>query len=60
MCDALKAEEFEAGEYVVRQGESGDKLYLVGEGQLIAEKQETATSAVKKVFEYEVGIILGR
>lgn len=59
LCDALKAEEFEAGEYVVRQGESGDKFYLIAEGNLIAEKKETPNSSLKKVFEYQIGDYFG-
>lgn len=55
----MKAESFEAGQYVLKQGESGDKFYLIAEGNLIAEKQETGTSKTKKVFEYQVGDYFG-
>ena len=43
----------------MKQGESGDKFYLIAEGNLIAEKQETGTSQTKKVFEYQVGDYFG-
>ncbi len=43
----------------MKQGESGDKFYLIAEGNLIAEKQETGTSKTKKVFEYQVGDYFG-
>jgi hypothetical protein len=43
----------------VRQGESGDKFYLIAEGDLIAEKQETPNSPIQKVFEYQVGDYFG-
>jgi CRP-like cAMP-binding protein len=36
LCDALKEEIFEAGDYVVREGEDGDRLYFVIEGNLVA------------------------
>lgn len=59
LCDALKSEDVGEGEYVVRQGESGDKFYLVAEGSLIAEKREGPSSDVKKVFEYQEGDYFG-
>lgn len=43
----------------MRQGDSGDKFYLIAEGNLIAEKQETPNSPMKKVFEYKVGDYFG-
>lgn len=36
VCDALKEEHVAAGEYVVRQGDTGDKFYIIAEGELIA------------------------
>lgn len=59
LCDALKSEDFEEGEYVVKQGDSGDKFYLVAEGCLIAEKQETPSDECRKVFEYSMGDYFG-
>jgi CRP-like cAMP-binding protein len=38
----LKEERYEEGQYVIRQGEQGNKFYIVLEGQLVAEKTETA------------------
>lgn len=59
LCDALKTEDVEEGQYVVKQGESGDKFYLVAEGSLIAEKQESPSCQAKKVFEYQEGDYFG-
>ncbi len=38
ICDALVTEEFDQGSYIVKQGETGDRFYIVAEGKLIAEK----------------------
>jgi len=40
MCDILKEEEFSAGSYIVKQGDQGDRFYIIAEGRLIAEKKE--------------------
>jgi cAMP-dependent protein kinase regulator len=50
LCDTLREEEYEAGSYVVKQGDQGDRFYIIAEGKLIAEKKETPTSEPKKVF----------
>jgi cAMP-dependent protein kinase regulator len=39
MCDILKEEEFTAGSYIVKQGDQGDRFYIIAEGKLIAEKR---------------------
>jgi cAMP-dependent protein kinase regulator len=39
LCDTLKEEEFEAGQYIVNQGETGDRFYMIAEGHLVAEKK---------------------
>ena len=57
MCDVLKEENFNAGDYVVRQGEEGSKFYFVADGKLIAEKTENGDT--KKVFEYKEGDYFG-
>jgi cAMP-dependent protein kinase regulator len=59
LCDTLKEEEFPAGSYIVKQGEQGDRFYIIAEGKLIAEKKEDASSETKKVFEYKEGDYFG-
>ena len=51
VCDVLVEESYSKGEYIVKQGDLGDKFYIVAEGNLIAEKEENGQPA-KKVFEY--------
>lgn len=38
VCDGLKEQKFKPGEYVIRQGEQGDKFYMIEEGSLKATK----------------------
>ncbi len=38
VCDVLVEETYSKGDYIVKQGDSGDKFYIVTEGKLIAEK----------------------
>lgn len=58
LCDTLKEEEFQAGSYVVKQGDQGDRFYIIAEGKLIAEKKEGPAQA-RKVFEYKEGDYFG-
>ncbi len=39
LCDTLKEEQYQAGSYVVKQGDQGDRFYIIAEGKLIAEKK---------------------
>jgi len=32
LCDAFKEENFNAGEFIIRQGETGNKFYLIVTG----------------------------
>jgi CRP-like cAMP-binding protein len=34
----LVEESYSKGDYIVKQGDSGDKFYIVAQGKLIAEK----------------------
>lgn len=53
LCDTLKEEKFEAGEYVVKEGDDGDRLYFVVEGNLVAEKTNLKTAKKEVVFKYK-------
>ena len=59
LCDTLKEEEFPADSYIVKQGEQGDRFYIIAEGKLIAEKKERPSTEPKKVFEYKEGDYFG-
>jgi CRP-like cAMP-binding protein len=37
--DALKEEHYKKGDYVIKEGEIGDKFYFISEGEAIATKQ---------------------
>ena len=41
ICDALKENSYNPGEYIIRQGDIGDKFYIVVEGKLVAERKAT-------------------
>ena len=36
--DAVKEEKFKQGDYIIRQGQSGDKFYFINSGTAIATK----------------------
>jgi cAMP-dependent protein kinase regulator len=38
LSDALKEERYKKGDYVIREGEIGDKFYIICEGEAIATK----------------------
>lgn len=57
--DILKEERYEAGQYVIKQGEQGNKFYIILEGQLVAEKTETAYELPKVVYRYKEGEYFG-
>lgn len=42
----------------MKQGENGDRFYIIAEGELIAEKRE-GNNPVQKVFEYHAGEYFG-
>lgn len=50
LCDCLKTEKFEKGDFVIKEGDIGDKFYFVQEGTADALKSEAGK--LVKVFEY--------
>lgn len=36
--DGAREEKYKAGETVIRQGEMGDKFYMISDGELVASK----------------------
>jgi len=39
LCDGLKDLKVKAGDYVIKEGEKGDRFYMVDEGKLKATKK---------------------
>jgi len=59
MCDALQNETFPAGTNIVQQGDSGDKFYILEEGEAVAMKVYTPGSAAQEVLKYGSGSYFG-
>ena len=39
LSDALQSEEYKKGDYIIKQGETGDKFYLIMDGEAEAIKE---------------------
>lgn len=59
VADALRAESFQDGEYIVKQGEAGDKFYFIEEGEAVATKSLDADSPPQQVMAYKLGDYFG-
>jgi cAMP-dependent protein kinase regulator len=57
--DVLKEVKYEAGDYVIKQGEFGSEFYLVIEGNLVAEKLEEGDELPRNVYQYRAGDYFG-
>jgi len=57
LADSLKREEVAAGDLVIRQGEEGDRLFIVEEGELYATKSIHGTD--EQVMVYKKGDFFG-
>ena len=54
LADALRTEEYQEGEYIVRQGEPGDIFYLIEEGSAVAMKIFEGKTEAQEVETYKV------
>lgn len=66
ICDVLKEAKYSPEEYVIRQGDAGDRFFIVVEGRLIAERQDPSSShcpnpaqETKVVYQYKEGDYFG-
>lgn len=50
LCDGIKEQKYEPGEFVIKEGEQGDKFYMIEEGELIATKTLQKGQEPQKVF----------
>ena len=57
--DAVKEEKFKQGDYIIRQGQSGDKFYFINSGTAIATKNNADSKEETKVMDYESGAYFG-
>ncbi|KAM3143004.1 cAMP-dependent protein kinase type I-alpha regulatory subunit [Paramecium bursaria] len=58
LSDGMKEVKFHAGEVIINQGEVGDKIYLIAEGNLEAWKHEEGQES-HKVYDYKEGDYFG-
>jgi len=58
MCDALKQEKFNAGDEIIKQGDPGEKFYIVEEGECIVMKA-VGDEPAKEVLQYARGDYFG-
>ena len=56
--DAVQEEKFSTGDYIIKQGSSADRFYMVSEGRAIATKKQ-ADGSQKQVMEYVKGSYFG-
>ena len=59
LADGLQSHKFKAGEYVVKQGDPGDRFYIVEEGNLVVLKVEKPGENAKEVYNYKEGDYFG-
>ena len=59
LADAFTEVSVKAGEFIIKEGEPGQDLFLLQEGSAIATKTLTAGQAPEQVMEYRVGDYFG-
>jgi len=59
LADAFKEESYKAGEFIIKEGEEGNQLYLIEEGEAFATKILNAGEEAKEVMQYKTGDYFG-
>eukprot|EP00921_Rhytidocystis_pertsovi_P012688 GHVQ01020619.1.p1 GENE.GHVQ01020619.1~~GHVQ01020619.1.p1 ORF type:complete len:492 (+),score=104.97 GHVQ01020619.1:420-1895(+) len=59
VADGLRRETFTDGTYIVRQGESGDRFYIIEDGHAVATKAFVPQQKPKEVMSYKEGDYFG-
>ena len=59
ICDAVHSEKVNAGEFIIKQGEKGDKFYILDEGEAYASKVFNEGDEAKNVKDYKSGDYFG-
>ena len=59
ICDALTEEHFKKGDFIITEGQTGNKFYFIEEGTAIATKQLGSAAEPTKVMEYQRGMYFG-
>ena len=53
--DILKEEKYEENQYIMKQGQQGNKFYIVLQGQLVAQKVGNTSDLPRVVYHYKDG-----
>jgi cAMP-dependent protein kinase regulator len=59
ICDALQTIKVTTGEYLIKEGETGDKFYIIEDGEAFAEKFNKDLGKKVSVLDYEKGSYFG-
>ena len=59
ICDALKNEVYNKGDFIIREGEDGNVFYILEEGECIATKTLEAGKAAQEIKRYGPGEYFG-
>merc|ERR1719502_780894 len=59
LADALRQEKYEAGDTIVKQGDPGDKFFIIEEGDCCATKSFVGGQKPQEVMQYKSGDYFG-
>lgn len=59
IADALKEEKYKKGDYVIKEGDIGDKFFMISEGEAVATKVLKPGEAPQQVLQYKRGDYFG-